>query len=620
MKLPSIKILLKGGLDTFLRFPFAIITAIAGTIISIYVIDLDYKEIKEYQYLVNIIHTCIIGLALFISITLFSEQKQLKELIKYVLRLTGVALLAGYYYYLPEDILLVHIIRAILIGLGLHCLVAFAGFIKKGRLNGFWQFNKELFIRLLTALLYTGVLYGGLSLAMVAIDQLLGVEIDDKYYFKLWVVMAGVFNIWFFLAGVPKDFKKLEASDDYPKGLKIFTQYVLIPLVTIYVLILYIYVIKIIIDWEWPVGWVSYLVLSFSITGIFALLLVYPIQNIITNKWIRTYSKWFYWALFPLIVLLFLAVWRRVSEYGFTENRYFVLILAFWLAGISIYLLINNLKNIKIIPISLCLIAFLSSFGPWGAFSISKESQLKRLENVLSENNILINGKIQKVVKKKISFNDIRDISSIVEYLSDIHGYKTLQPFYKENLDTIFFDSLYLHKPTELVSLIGLEYINKWQRRQDEYYEEHFYYYMDFYNQQNVFNIKDYKYFFNYSNYFYNYDDIEDTIYTNSYKVQEGDLKVIYSPDDISLNLTMNDSMDLHFNLKPLITTLGEKYPTYNSANNISLDDMTLEAENNNMKVKIYFIRLNGNRSKDDNKVSVTDLQAVFLIKIKKID
>jgi hypothetical protein len=42
-----------------------------------------------------------------------------------------------------------------------------------------------------------------------------------------------------------------------------------------------------------------------------------------TNEWIRTFTKRFFFALFPLIVLLILAVGRRVSEYGVTENRYF---------------------------------------------------------------------------------------------------------------------------------------------------------------------------------------------------------------------------------------------------------------------------------------------------------
>ena len=46
---------------------------------------------------------------------------------------------------------------------------------------------------------------------------------------RLWIVIAGVFETWFFLAGVPKNLEELDESDDYPKGLKIFTQYVLLP-------------------------------------------------------------------------------------------------------------------------------------------------------------------------------------------------------------------------------------------------------------------------------------------------------------------------------------------------------------------------------------------------------
>ena len=41
-----------------------------------------------------------------------------------------------------------------LMSLALHLLVAFAAFTGKGQIQGFWQFNKTLFLRFLTSVLY----------------------------------------------------------------------------------------------------------------------------------------------------------------------------------------------------------------------------------------------------------------------------------------------------------------------------------------------------------------------------------------------------------------------------------------------------------------------------------
>src|SRR5699024_3468757 len=172
------------------------------------------------------------------------------------------------------------------------------------------------------------------------------------------------FNTWFFLAGIPDPIHKLDRIRNYPKGLKVFTQNILIPLVIIYMIILYLYMAKIITQWAWPEGWISILVLSFSIAGILANLLLHPLRNDIKYKWVKRFSKGYYWILVPLSILLLLAIWRRISEYGITVERYFVLVLGLWLTGIVLYFVISRAKNIKVIPASLCIVAFAISIGP----------------------------------------------------------------------------------------------------------------------------------------------------------------------------------------------------------------------------------------------------------------
>ncbi len=104
-------------------------------------------------------------------------------------------------------------------------------------------------------------------------------NIPGKRYVELWILINGMFMTLFFLAGIPPDLDSLDASTDYPKSIRIFAQHILFPLVIVYLVILYAYLAKILIVWDWPQGWVSKLILGFSATGILSLLLLHPIRD-----------------------------------------------------------------------------------------------------------------------------------------------------------------------------------------------------------------------------------------------------------------------------------------------------------------------------------------------------
>src|SRR5699024_629697 len=277
------------------------------------------------------------------------------------------------------------------------------------------------------------VLYAGLAIALLAIQLLFSVQIEPRRYFQLFAFIIGIFNTWFFLAGIPSSLEVFERDTTYPKGLKIFTQNVLLPLVVIYLVILYLYMIKIIMQWSWPEGWVAILVLSFSIAGILAILLLYPIRSKADHKWINRFYTGYFAALVPLVMLLLLAIYRRVADYGITINRYLVVVLALWLAGIVAYFLVSRTKNIKVIPGSLCVVAFLISFGPWGAFSVSRRSQVNRLASLLKKNEILRNGSIHQP-SSEISSDTRAQIGSKLRYLNETNDLDAIQPWFSHNL------------------------------------------------------------------------------------------------------------------------------------------------------------------------------------------
>ena len=243
-----------------------------------------------------------------------------------------------------EEISEVEVLQFFVLNLALHLLVSFAGFIPKlYNQNEFWEFNKQLFIRILTAGLYSGFLFGGLALAITAVQNLFNVELNNNIYGYLFFIIAGIFNTLFFLAGIPDLNYSKSLELNYPKGLKNFTQFVLMPLISIYLIILISYEAKILVLFTLPIGWVSYLVLVFSIFGILSFLLIYPIAKDDGNLWMKTFNRWFYFLLIPLLGLLFWAILYRVFLYGFSFDRYYVLALSVWLSIVVFYFLIQNI-------------------------------------------------------------------------------------------------------------------------------------------------------------------------------------------------------------------------------------------------------------------------------------
>ncbi|MBK8749028.1 MAG: DUF4153 domain-containing protein [Saprospiraceae bacterium] len=154
---------------------------------------------------------------------------------------------------------------------------------------------------MLTGVFYSGVLFLGIAAAFAAMDALFNVNIESTTYLQVFIILSCLYNTFFVLGGVKAPLTAYEVSTEYPNSLKIFTQFVLIPLMLLYLVILYAYMFKIIVQWSLPKGWVSNLVLCFSIAGILAFLLVYPIREEINSKWVKTYSRVFYFALLPLI-------------------------------------------------------------------------------------------------------------------------------------------------------------------------------------------------------------------------------------------------------------------------------------------------------------------------------
>jgi hypothetical protein len=384
----------------------------------------------------QILAAATLAIPLFVALVLAAERRAWGHVTHVVVSVVAIGLLAWFAVAWRHWSDPIRAERYIQLSAACHLLVAFLPYLGRTEHNGFWQYNRTLLERAIVSALYTVVLYAGTAIALAAVDKLFGVNVPETGYVRLWFVLGFVFNTWFFLGGVPRDYGALEASRDYPVGIKAFTQYALLPIVAVYLVILTVYLVKVVVTWNWPSGWIGWLVSSVAAVGIFSLLLVYPVASEAANRWVAAYARWFYLALLPAIVMLWLAIWQRVQQYGITERRYFLIVLSLWLAGIAVHALLTRSRSIKVIPASLCVGAVLTLFGPWGAYRVSESSQVGRLATVLERNGMLEQGRARPA-PGPVAFEDRKEISAVLGYLASTHGTAAINGWFGDSLPQI---------------------------------------------------------------------------------------------------------------------------------------------------------------------------------------
>lgn len=418
------------------RFPWTVFMAALGTGAAITLVESAAAAPDTPWPAIRVLLTALVGLPATLAAALLAEALNFSPARRRIVEGVVVLLAGCYFLYLPdaaEHATQAFYIRTALWVLGLHFVIAFVPAVTRAGEEEFWNFNWRLFLRFWLGALYSAVLFVGLIAAVASATRLFEVKIEPRRYFELWVVIVGLFNTCFVLRGVPRVGGAEAEGVNYPRGLNVFAQFALAPLVVAYLAILYPYAVKIIVSRTWPNGWVSLPILYLAVVGVLAALFLHPIRQTPNERWAGWYWRWFFRVLLPLTVLLFLAIHVRVGEYGITESRYFALALSVWLAGVSLYYWSPARQSIRWLPASLALICLLCTWGPWGAFRMSERSQFDRLTRTLSQHGLLVSG-VLTPKRAALDKDDYADLQSMFSYLSERHDSakldRLLEPFY----------------------------------------------------------------------------------------------------------------------------------------------------------------------------------------------
>lgn len=418
-----------------LRFPFTLFFVIGLAFNFFLQINKHHVDIQPHTWAF-----LYVGTVMSLAVTLFLED--LKNLYtKIGLNLLSIILLLVYLFTLPDKFLPVHYYQLIILGVVFSLSAFFGSFIKPKNDIPFWEFSKNFVTQFIISAIFAQVLMLGLSLAILSLKELFKVEIHNEVYQNVAVICYVLFAPIFFLANIPDATEKLKQRYSFPIFLKILGLYILLPILALYSLILYVYLIQIVIGFELPNGWVSTLVSILGLGGFFCMLVLYPLRldDENKNKVVNIFSRYFPILLFPLLMLMSIGIFRRLGDYGLTINRCYVLILNLWLYGISTYLFITKANHLKWMVISFAAVTFCSTVGPWSVFSVTKRTLTKEIGQLLSETKLLKNGKVLDNTKQIVKIDSLssKKLSEDIKYICENFGTSAIQPYFKDSIQKL---------------------------------------------------------------------------------------------------------------------------------------------------------------------------------------
>jgi hypothetical protein len=316
-------------------------------------------------------------------------------------------------------------------GLILATMVA-AHLRRDAKIESFWQFDLQLGIAAAMGVVALVIVCGGLSLLLESCRYLFDLPIATSTYEHIWATGASLLGPLFALAMIPANadepFVAGAKPDLMEKAVFYVLNFALTPLVLVYAVMLHIYAAKIAITATMPKGEVGRLVLTFGIIGTVTYMVAYPWREVGFRP-ARWFMRSWFWLMAIPALLLMLAVWQRIAEYGVTPERYCLCLFAIWLAAMAVYMGMARGKiDLRAIPASLALALLLSSFGPWGVTSVSIRSQLSEFRHVLESQGVLVDGhlkleppRVEKFARLVASDDHLRSVLSTLESLDALH-------------------------------------------------------------------------------------------------------------------------------------------------------------------------------------------------------
>ena len=278
------------------------------------------------------------------------------------------------------------------------------------------------------SLFFSIVLYLGI-IATLFLFETLFFTIEMDWFSYVTILIYSLFLPVVFLTFIP-DYQttlQKETGDSpadeatkMPKFLHHLITYILIPIMAIYTVLLVMYILTNLSNGFFEENLLEPLLLTYAINGWILLILADRIKNNLA-QW---FSKIFPILLIFVLVFQMISTYKQIQEVGVTHGRYFILLFGVGTIISALWYILKE-PRLLVLPVVAIISGIIALVPSIDAVGLSVRSQVDRVETLLEENNMLVNGE-EVVPNPDISKEDEKKLKDSIGYLKGINALNQL--------------------------------------------------------------------------------------------------------------------------------------------------------------------------------------------------
>ncbi len=441
------------------RFP---VSAAYITALSIFLIFniIDEGELLDDSLIGAVSYYLSVGFVLSLTLHLWQEEGKKQRTILIVNMVAHLVLLADaiYIYHVLEDSNSYHyevwVAHAAII-FSLLLSLFFLSFFKEKDNIASWNFTMNILVNLFICHFIGEVMWGGFSLLLSSFNFLFHIDFDSKWYMVIGVLTGLLLSSWLFLGRIPNGENKHDRTPVDSGFLNAVMRFLFLPLVGLYTIVLYIYAIQILVKWELPNGWVSWLVVASMVGLIIIEFGLYPVRKAQNRKADNLIARYLPVAILPLLLLMTVGIIRRFNDYGITINRLYLITLNLWFYFVCITLFITRARRINWITISFALIFLLTSAFPVNYFSITRNCMDSKIRKMLYSTDMIrvrkfpLNERQYKHLLHILTKEEAVELNDKMRYMREYFGSHYTDAYVKDTTEVYFYYDFLSDTPSQ---------------------------------------------------------------------------------------------------------------------------------------------------------------------------
>lgn len=283
-------------------------------------------------------------------------------------------------------------------------------------------------------MIFIMLLISGIAITVLleGIEKLFGLDFSYNMYECIWIMLLSVFCCILVLM-IPRVGQTIFLSDFSKKTWGIIGKFIALPILFLYLAVLYVYIIKIILVWQLHDGMVS----SLTVCAMAGLMMV---EFTLHAKMYSDDSSSRLWQVMkhilpllvlPPVVLMSIGIARRVSEYGWTVNRFYMTITNVWFYIACLMLLVSAFRKFRVINALLVSVSsiflFVSIIPNANITSLTQYLLTREIEQMIANTqpafpDHAITNDEYKSWLYEIDIDDAKRISEKINYLENNFG------------------------------------------------------------------------------------------------------------------------------------------------------------------------------------------------------